>query len=284
MKPSPKKKGNELEEAVRAIENAILRSFPGYSESTFKIEGNRVLIRDGVRHEIDVYVTAYLATGYESIFIFECKNWDAKVGKNEIIVFSEKIAVSGAQRGFFVAKSFTKDAKAQARKDARIQVLMASNFEPTTRLIFPRIQLLHTITTDANVLIDGFDEKGTLKEIIFSGKTISINGTSAPADEYIKNMVIAARDAELNMTRTQLLPEGQHQIKFGHLAEFDKGDAFLDLKPIKTINISGNAQVDIVLGSVLSIYEVQSRGRMLIVNANSHGVELQAQIIEATAQ
>lgn len=283
MKPMPKKKGNDLEQAVRAIEDAILRTAPGYTEGTFKIQGNRILVQDGVRHEIDVFVTASLAAGYESTFIFECKNWNAKVGKNELIIFSEKIAVSGAQRGFFVAKAFTKDAQAQANKDARIQLLTASHFEPVTRVQFPQLHLLNITATHAKVEVRGFNVNGVLKEMLLAGKMIVINGTSAPADEYIQQMTVRARDATLNRTATQLLGEGAHEILFSEIAEFNEGEAFIESKPIKTIGINGTAQLEIVLGSVLSVYEVQSRGRMLIVGASSHGIEMQAHVVEVAA-
>ena len=115
-KSSAHVKGNELEDAVRAIESHILKSAPNFSEGTFKIESKRVVTSGGVKHEIDIYVTASLAAGYEAIFIFECKNWEAKVGKNELIIFSEKISAVRAQKGFFVAKSYTRDAEAQALK------------------------------------------------------------------------------------------------------------------------------------------------------------------------
>jgi hypothetical protein len=48
-------KGNVLESAVRAIETAILRQSPGYSEKTFRIEPKkRIRTRDGVPYEIDI--------------------------------------------------------------------------------------------------------------------------------------------------------------------------------------------------------------------------------------
>ncbi len=109
---TPLQKGNELESVVRSIESAILQSSPNLRESTFKIESKKVATVDGVRHEIDVYVEVDIGKGYTAIFIFECKNWQDAVGKNDIIVFSEKIDALQAQRGFFVAKSFTRYAKA----------------------------------------------------------------------------------------------------------------------------------------------------------------------------
>jgi hypothetical protein len=93
-------KGNALEMAVRAIEATILRALPNYSEKTFRIESKKIINVGGVRHEIDIWVSVELGSGYDALFIFECKNWQEKVGKNEIIVFSEKISAIRAQKGF----------------------------------------------------------------------------------------------------------------------------------------------------------------------------------------
>jgi hypothetical protein len=43
----------------------------------------RIVVSDGVRHEIDLLVTAALPAGYEATFIFECKNWQEKGGNTE---------------------------------------------------------------------------------------------------------------------------------------------------------------------------------------------------------
>ena len=77
--------------------------------------------------------------------------------------------------------------------------------------------------------------------------------------------------------------EGTHEIVFSETAEFNEGDAFIETKPIKTIGIKGTTQFEIVLSSVLSVYEVQSRGRVLIVGASSHDIEMQAHLVEVAA-
>src|SRR5271157_2870091 len=97
---TPKEKGSALEQAVRGIETVILRSSPNLREDTFTIECNKIITVNGVRHEIDVYVKVAIAGGYTATFIFECKNWEEAVGKNEIIVFAEKIRAASAQEGF----------------------------------------------------------------------------------------------------------------------------------------------------------------------------------------
>jgi hypothetical protein len=126
-------KGEALEAAVRAIESVILKESPALREDTFVIESRKVLLVEGVRHELDLFVTVDHGQGYKAVFVFECKNWSASpVGKNEIIVFSEKIDAVQAQRGFFVAKSYTGDAEAQAKKNPRITLLTVTEHDPAS--------------------------------------------------------------------------------------------------------------------------------------------------------
>jgi hypothetical protein len=87
--------------------------------------------------------------------VFECKNWQDKVGKNDIIVFSEKVKATNAQRGFFVAKSFTKDAVAQAEKDPRLELLTAAELDPSSVLVPPNLISTHIITGSVNVVFGG---------------------------------------------------------------------------------------------------------------------------------
>src|SRR6266478_7122426 len=125
-------KGDALENAVAAIEEVILQSSVGMGRKPI-VEKKKIIIVNEVRHEIDVYVTADLAPGYKPIFIFECKNWKEAVGKNEIIIFSEKIDAPRATSGCFVAKSFTSDAVNQAKQDPRITLLLASEYDLHSR-------------------------------------------------------------------------------------------------------------------------------------------------------
>src|SRR5258708_6316200 len=96
---TPKEKGDALELAVQAIESSILKASPSYQEKTFTIEGQKIVTVADVRHEVDIWVSVDLGEGYTALFIFECKNWEESVGKNEIIVFAEKIRALQAQRG-----------------------------------------------------------------------------------------------------------------------------------------------------------------------------------------
>jgi len=129
MAPTPQQKGDQLENAVRGIENLLLSLSPSLTQETYKIESKKIISVGEVRHEIDVFVSVDLGSDYKSVFIFECKNWKQPVGKNDVIIFSEKINACRAQWGCIVAKTFTSDAENQAKKDARIKLFHATEHD-----------------------------------------------------------------------------------------------------------------------------------------------------------
>lgn len=119
-------KGDALERAVQLLETFILGTNPATKDAIVTIEPKKIVAVNGVKHEIDIYITIDSGKGYKAIYIFECKNWTKKVDKNEIIVFSKKVEVVHAQTGFFIARGFTRDAEAQAEQDGRLKLLIAT--------------------------------------------------------------------------------------------------------------------------------------------------------------
>ena len=277
---NPRKKGDALEDAVHAIETAILQQAPGYATGTFKIQGKRIFNAAGVQHEVDIFVTASLPAGYDATFAFECKNWSSKVGKNELIVFSEKISAIGAHRGFFVAAAFTKDAKAQAAKDPRIQLLTANHFEPVTRVVFPQFHMRHIGATSVQVTIRGFGRKRNTRTVNLAGHILSIRGATQPIEGYVQTLIAEFRETHVNQLSTDKLNEGCQSVTFEGEVNFSKGEAFLDDKPIQSIRIQGTTELSVALASVLSVYEVQTRGRLIVIGASAGGIEMRAEVVE----
>jgi hypothetical protein len=89
-KPKPTKtahqKGTELEQSIGAIERTILSANPSLSDNSYEITFRRIIIIEGVKHEIDVWVEFDIGNGYKSIFIFEARNWAKTIGKDHILV------------------------------------------------------------------------------------------------------------------------------------------------------------------------------------------------------
>lgn len=92
-------KGWALEHAVRLIEETVVRSDPALKNAPFEIRRRETFRVAGTPHEVDVSVRVGIGTGYESLHIFECKNWQKPVGKNDVVIFCRKIAATAAARG-----------------------------------------------------------------------------------------------------------------------------------------------------------------------------------------
>jgi Restriction endonuclease len=281
-KTAQQQKGDSLEDAVRAIEESILRAAPGFAEGTFKIQGKRIINSAGVRHEVDLFVTAALPNGYEATFIFECKNWQSKVGKNEIIVFSEKVASLGASKGFFVAQAFTKDARAQAAKDRRVTLLTASHVRPVITMQFPQLVQLNIGKTAVHLQF-GIAKPGnqlvnSLAEL--DGQVLRTPAETSPAREYVTRWIDEVRHQHVNALDLTDRPDGQYTIDLSARLDFDEGTAALGDESIRHIALAGTAEVAVARAAVLSIFEVQSRGRLLKVGIDNGGLEVRADIVE----
>ncbi len=84
MGKTARKKGDALEYAVRRIEETVLAHHPHFKDCDVTIESKKILVIQGVRHEIDVFVTINPRSNYPAQHIIECKNWKDPVGTAEI--------------------------------------------------------------------------------------------------------------------------------------------------------------------------------------------------------
>src|SRR5688572_22612809 len=129
--------GKALERAIELIERQILDKIEKSNIGKVVVETRKIIIDEGVRHEIDIFVTVNLNIGTPLIYIFESKNRKEKADKNDIIVFEAKIDAANAQKGYFVSREFTKDALNQAKKFPRISLNVVeenNEYEPDALL------------------------------------------------------------------------------------------------------------------------------------------------------
>jgi hypothetical protein len=259
---TPLEKGNELENAVKAIEHVILQSSPSLEKASFLIESKKIVVIEGVRHEIDVWVEIDHGKGYKSIFIFECKNWKDSVGKNEIIIFSEKIDAVQAQCGFFVAKSFTKDAGAQANKDKRISLFSAKEHSPenTPTPFNFHFVLEENKHSDLFFKVRNFDRKVKLDidniKCQLKDKTIDLNN-------YIQDWIKDCADKRTRTFPSGEKAEGVYELEADDERCFGESELVCNKKEIEKITLHVTFSVRILRPGIASHYEVESRGRML---------------------
>lgn len=256
-------KGDALEAAVAAIERLVLATAPGLRERTFVIESKKVIQVAGVRHEIDIFVTIDSAPGYKSVFIFECKNWADAVGKNEIIVFIEKIDATCAQHGYFVAKSFTKDATAQALQDSRTTLLLATEHDAATT---PVPFAFHSVIPRLDrVEIELRTRNGGTTELPVDLTTaaISLNGSGTLLHPYVMEWAEQAFKKSVNQFRSERVPDGIYDQTSADVRQFAPGELILDGRDVESAVLSIGYKVRVVHPAVISHFEVASRGRAL---------------------
>src|SRR5260221_6165793 len=260
---TPQDKGDALENAVAAIEEVILQSSAGMGRKPI-VEKKKIIVINGVRHEIDVHVTADLAPGYRPIFIFECKNWKEAVGKNEIIIFSEKIDVSRATSGCFVAKSFTSDAVNQAKQDPRITLLLASEQDPQGGeepfQFFPRsLEMTQLDVTMFKRGSAGLDFKPISPEV----SKLECLGRPVNFRAQLNVWSIKVCEEDLMVFFEEPVPGGIYcRIVNGDL-NFGPGQVLIDHEEVEKLAFHVEYKVTVAQVPVVSHFEVKSRGRCI---------------------
>jgi hypothetical protein len=258
-------KGEALEAAVRAIETVILKESPALREDTFIIESRKVISVEGVRHELDLFVTVDHGQDYKAVFIFECKNWSSSpVGKNEMIVFSEKIRAVQAQRGFFVAKSYTGDAEAQAKMNPRITLLTVTEHDPASTPVPLHFHLVGPISADARVEFLKLGSSGReLVPVDSASARLTVSGEETDFDHYLRYWISQACEESTKGFPSGDLPEGEYDRPVSASRKFSRGEVILNDHEIESASLQVMVKLRVTRPPVASHFEVATRGRSI---------------------
>lgn len=243
------------------IQKTILESEPKYRGMAFSISRNELFNVGGVRHEIDVLVRVNPETDYEAKLLFECKNWNATVGKNEIIVLSEKINALSAARGFLVAQSFSSDAEAQARKDPRVKLVRCTTDFPSALSIELFHALTELLTIEVYARVVGPDripaEPETLdhQEIwLFQGRPVVLGGIIGQhADHFYRE--------RFKQEQSRLRLEGVHSGSAVGRIEFEPGELVCGNRIMEWVNLVCHYRVTNTLRRIRSKFDLHGYGR-----------------------
>lgn len=258
--------GNALEQAVQLIEQMILRSNPATKDAVITIEPKKHIVVDGVLHEIDVFITIDYGRGYKAVFIFECKNWQDTVGKDQIAVFSDKINAAQAQTGYFIAKKFSKYAKARAKLDKRIELLNASSeVGEIPRAFYNHLHFLVNETTqeDIKIGLNTSDESYQVERPISGETLVNYLGKDMPLDEFRKQLRDDTVNEIMNHTPTGTMNPGVYP--FEHTKQFSYEPDTLFINGIACRKIVAHMKWNsyILLPRVVSRFDIQTRGRVI---------------------
>lgn len=253
-------KGNRLELAVRSIEEVILKESQSLKENTFMIEMKKIVSLDGVRHELDVWVQVLIADGYNPVFIFECKNWTAKVGKNEVIIFSEKVASVGATRGFLVAESYTRDAIAQARKDTRIQLLHSKEVLLEQAVEYPLRVVARQKPHKAEFAFRFKDESS--QRLVDDQSVVRRNGElPTKVLDFLQRIAHEQIESAFSAFDAKEKDFGDYQVVVKYEEQLAGGEVFIESSEVAAIVGDIKFGVKVTRPRIRSYFDVQKRGR-----------------------
>jgi hypothetical protein len=257
-------KGNALEAAVALIERTILAQNPALREATITIETKKILVADDVRHEIDVHVMIDLGRGYKSVFLFECKNWDSDIiGKNEVIILSEKINAYQGQTGFLIGKKFSKDARAQARKDKRIELLTVDHGF-SDLISFPELHHVVQRNVRCDLLFPcEVSSPDALGDFDAEAAVIKLNGEIISIHEFRERLMKATLDERMKREPTERYPVGSYDYTHKKEFPFDPNELIVDGFGCRSVEIFVQFEVLIIRPRIVSRFDVKSRGRVL---------------------
>lgn len=268
---SSNEKGNQLEAAVRSIETSIFNEAPSLREKPVRIEPRKIVTTDGVRHEIDLFVTVHVAKDSDSIFIFECKNWKDAVDKNEIIIFSEKIKSVDAQTGFFVARSYTKDALAQAEKDSRVRILYFDEKDPrqTPSSVIFRIYKEDSASLKLSLQRRSNSDTGEKKSMY--KPSIVYKGDNKTYDEYCRDWANAVHKESVEKLDKNKLDDGNHRRSVTWKREHLENELLVDGEDMASSEMTLTFEFTLFSPIVQTDFEIETRGRSISFEPHTVG-------------
>lgn len=252
-------KGNKLERAIGVIESLVLESNPNLKNKPFIIEPKKIVIIDGVRHEIDLYIEIDLGSGYKSIYLFECKNWDESINKNDIIVFSEKISVTQATKGYFVAKKFSRYAIAQAKKDSRIRLLKANEaLSKLTSLNIKGFSVAHATLQKLSVSFDREERREKVSDVIF----VELNGEKIEISNFTNSLGNRILNEAIDSLSVLDIFDNKHSREAERLFIFDSGSLLIDGKEVTEVLVKIEFEFLVKKLAIRANFDVETRGRI----------------------
>ncbi len=279
------KKGDALEDAVHLIETVILRSNPNTKEATITIDTKKRVTVQGVRSEIDVYISVDLGNGLKLIYIFECKNREEPVNKNDITVFDDKIQEVGAQKGYFVAKKYGRDAINKAKRYQRIELLKATDEFETLPFVVAHFHYVHNTLKPVSItfkMMTGDPEK--------VGRFIMTDESRVRlGDEELLLGVLGERVRQNVMNEvmshepTGIYSAGTYPYDIPKTYTFGPNELFVDEYECIELNSQVSWETQVIRPRIVSKFDIETRGRVITVESGElpSGVNIQVSFTEA---
>lgn len=248
---------------MRFIQETILRSDPNLNGAPFTIEVNKVVKIAGVRSEIDVLVKTLPGSPYESVSIFECKNRKKAASKNDVILLAKLVEATGANRGYLVARKFSKDAEAQSRLDGRLGLVSCTDefASPLSNL-----QLLWSAPEPRTITVlikrRGVSPAQPPQELIWKDRVCHFAGRPTQLAQFLNTQIRPAIAENHQSQKHEFREEGTHcDRKCSVRIEFEPGEFMLDGFDVEAMVLEIQYAVKVRRQKLLSKFELTAQGR-----------------------
>jgi hypothetical protein len=150
---------------------------------------------------------------------------------------------------------------------------------------FPQIVHTHIGATDVHVKFGLWGPKAEemlSQPHLLATRTIRIGASSTLASDYIDQWVDRTRQENVNRVAIGATSDESYTVQFSDSQHFVEGQAFLDNVSLRRLDLTVSAEIFVMHGQVLSIFDVESRGRMLKVGTDLGGLQMRVDIVELT--
>lgn len=261
-------KGDALEDAVHMIETVILGADTNAEDSPIKIERKKIVIVQGVKHEIDIYITINNGKGYDSIFIFECKNWQNKIDPKEIMAFAQKVRDVRAQKGYFIAKRFTKYAVAQAKRDG-IELLTADDVVDLLPPFLENFQILGYLVIMEDCITNFIFPTSSEAANVQSGLNKESFVKYGAQDMILGKLIIMLQQQVIDWYAENKPPETtieeNRRYKYAKTIGFSPGELIIEGHECIAVELHVVWERKIVRPPIVSTFDIKTRGRVVTV-------------------
>lgn len=271
MRTKKQIKGDSLEVAVKAVEKAIFEHNPELKDCKYEIESNKIEVIKGVRYEIDVLVKIFKGDGYDSLFIFECKNHSKNVKWEDASKLNEKIKVLNAQKGFLIANGFSKPTKEFIKNnnlENKIELVESIDFFgnnidfPIPSIDFNNCYKMR----DIKIIIFRKDRNNNTQIQVnnLSNLSCTYNGSEINLNDNIINPTLASiKTNKENYLKKQKLPDGEYEQLLNETSNYT--DLFVDGFEIEKIEYKFKCTYikKKIYPKVISRFDIGKRGKFL---------------------
>ena len=169
-----------------------------------------------------------------------------------------------ANHGYFVAKSFAKDAEARAQKDHRITLLAATGHNSATSIVPGSFHMTAPASYKPSITFRVAGSSGTnVTPLDVQATTVRLGGSDTLLKKHLDSWVEEIYAERLLKFWTADLPEGVHPMMASALRSFAAGECFIHGKELDQVSMQIEFGVRSFRPPVISDYEVSTRGRVI---------------------